>query len=216
MRVGKDGVNRGAVPRVFSRCPGGAAAQNSAMRIFMSWLGALVLAVAAQAQDFTRTMTADERAAAGLEKLSPEELAKLKAAVERYKSGAVAVVQEQAEKKVAATEAKAKALEAKAAAEDKKNPGWVSALVTLSRIAAKPEKVQALESRLVGEFSGWETRTIFKLENGQIWQQDGGRPYYGDKVMAPAVKIYPGSNNAYFMEIEGVSVHVKVKPIKLE
>jgi hypothetical protein len=28
-----------------------------------------------------------------------------------------------------------------------------------------------IESRIDGEFEGWEGDTIFKLENGQIWQQ---------------------------------------------
>jgi hypothetical protein len=29
----------------------------------------------------------------------------------------------------------------------------------------------AIESTLAGEFNGWEGETIFKLDNGQIWQQ---------------------------------------------
>ena len=29
----------------------------------------------------------------------------------------------------------------------------------------------AIESMLSGEFTGWEGETIFKLDNGQIWQQ---------------------------------------------
>lgn len=200
------------------------------MRNFMSWLLALGVAIAVHAQDFTRTMTAEELTASGLGKLSAEELAKLKAYVERYKTGAVATVQEQAEQKVAATEARAKEAEKKVAAaevkekeaakkkvaDEKKSPGWMSALVTLAQVANKPDKAQAMESRLIGDFSGWGSRTVFKLENGQIWQQDGGRPYDGDLMHAPAVKIYPASNNSYFMAVEGVSVHVKVKPIKLE
>lgn len=189
----------------------------------------LAVVTAVHAQDFTQTMTAEERAAAGLDKLSPAELAKLKAVVERYKAGEVAVVQQQAKAQVAAHEAKAAEAEKKAAvaeakakatetneAEKKQTPGWVTALVTLSKMASKPEKAQALESRLVGDFEGWDSRTVFKLENGQIWQQDGGRAYNGDKLHAPAVKIYPGTNNAYFMAVDGVPVRVKVKPIKLE
>jgi len=29
----------------------------------------------------------------------------------------------------------------------------------------------AIESNLAGEFNGWEGETIFKLDNGQIWEQ---------------------------------------------
>jgi len=234
MRVGKDGVSGRALVCAFSRCPGGVAAQNSAMRIFMSWLGALVLAVAVQAQDFTRTMTADERAAAGLEKLSAEELAKLKAYVERYKSGAVAVVQEQAEQKVAATEAKVKEAEQKAvvaeekakvaetkianaaAAEKKSGPSWFRALVTLQETSEKPAAAEAIVSRLVGDYDGWTGRTLFRLENGQIWQQAGGSERVDDTRHSPEVKVYPGMLGSYWLEIEGVRERVKVKPIKLK
>ena len=57
--------------------------------------------------DFTKAMTADELAKTGLGKLSPEELAQLKAVVERYKTGEVAVVKQEAEAKVAAVQQEA-------------------------------------------------------------------------------------------------------------
>jgi lipoprotein-anchoring transpeptidase ErfK/SrfK len=218
------------------------------MRTLTTWLGAAVLAVTVHAQDFTRTMTADEQAAAGLEKLSPAELAKLKAFVERYKTGAVAVVQEQAEQKVAATEAKvqqvreqvaateakaraaeqkaaqaeAKAKEAEAksataaATEKKKGPGWLSALTTLKRIADKPEGVEAMESRIAGPFTGWSGKTTFRLQNGQVWQQNDDGSYVDREVDSPAVRIVPGRMGVFWMEVEGVNPRVKVKPIKLE
>ncbi|MBI2514119.1 MAG: hypothetical protein HYV96_19275 [Opitutae bacterium] len=220
------------------------------MRKPMIWLGALVLAVAVQAQDFTRTMTAEEQAAAGLEKLSPAELAKLKAAVERYKAGAVAVVQEQAEQKVAATEAKVQAAEQKAAAteakvkeveqkaavaeakakeaeskaatgagvaaERKKGPGWLSALTTLKRIADKPEAAEAMESRIAGPFTGWTGKTVFHLENGQIWQQNDDSSYVDRAVDSPKVRIIPGRLGTFWMEVDGVNPRVRVKPVKLE
>lgn len=199
----------------------------------MIGLCALVLAVAVQAQDFTRTMTAEEQAAAGLEKLSPAELAKLKAAVERYKAGAVAVVQEQAEQKVAATEAKVKEAEQKAAiaegkvkeaenksgggaVADKKGPSWLRALVTLKKAEANPGASEPLESRLVGEFRGWRRGTVFELENGQRWQHVEGEDYVTPPMAPPRVKITPGAFGTFWMKIEGVNAHVKVKPIKLE
>lgn len=203
------------------------------MRKIMFWLGAMFLTVALQAQDFTRTMTAEEQARAGLEKLSPAELAALKAAVERYKSGAVAVVQEQAEQKVAATEAKVKEAEQKVVvaeqkaqqaetkaaaatgAEKKSSPSWLRALVTLQETQNKPEAAEAVESRLVGNYEGWTGRTVFKLENGQIWQCVGGSERVDGLRHAPKVKVYPGMLGSYWLEVEGVRERVKVKPIKL-
>lgn len=208
-------------------------------------MGTLVLAVAVQAQDFTRTMTADERAAAGLDKLSPAELARLRAAVERYKAGAVAVVQEQAEQKVAATEAKAKEAEQKAAATEakvraaeekaaraeakaqgvqakptdkdgRKLPSWLTALVTLEKAAKAPDANEALEVRLKGDFRGWRKGTVFDLENGQRWQHIEGEDYVTPPVPSPVVRIKPGMLGTFWMEVEGVRPRVKVKPLKIE
>ena len=71
--------------------------------------------------DFTKAMTADELAKTGLGKLSPEELAQLKAVVERYKTGEVAVVKQEAAAKVAAVqqEAETKVAAVKQEAESK-------------------------------------------------------------------------------------------------
>lgn len=198
------------------------------------WLGALVLTVTVQAQDFTRTMTTEEQAAAGLEKLSPAELAKLKAAVERYKAGAVAVVQEQAEQKVAATEAKVKEAEQKvvaaevkakeaeskaasvAAAEKKKGPSWLSALVTLKKAEAKPEAQEAIESRLAGSVSTFRGKRAFTLENGQVWQMIEADSYAGPTYERPLVRVRPGILGTFWLQIPEAAIRVKVKPIKLE
>lgn len=215
------------------------------MHKLMTWLGALVLAVAAaQAQDFTRTMTAEEQAAAGLEKLSPAELAKLKAAVERYKAGAVAVVQEAAEQKVAATqaqvqevarqvaaseakakeaeekaaaaEAKAKAAAEKPAVAEKKGPGWLGALITLRRAEAKPEAEEAIESRLAGSVSTFSGRRTFTLENGQVWQMTESDAYAGPTYDHPVVRVRPGMFGTFWLQIPEAAIRVKVKPVKLE
>lgn len=203
------------------------------MRKPMIGLCALVLALTVQAQDFTRTMTAEERADAGLEKLSAAELAKLKAFVERYKAGAVAVVQEQAEQKVAATEAKVKEAEQKAAVaegkakeaesksasgavEKKKGPGWLGALVTLKRAEAKPDAEEAIESRLEGSVSTFSGRRSFTLENGQVWQMVESDSYAGPVYERPIVRVRPGLFGTFWLQIREAAIRVKVKPIKLE
>src|SRR5438128_2716562 len=113
--------------------------------------------------DFTKTMTQSELAKSGLEKLSPEELAQLKAVVERYKAGAVEIVQQQAETKVAAAEAKAKQAE-QTMPGDKKKPGWLRALITLENSTGNVEQDGAIESKIAGNFTGWSGKTVFHLE----------------------------------------------------
>ena len=46
-----------------------------------------------------------------------------------------------------------------------------------------------IESRIVGEFTGWNGDTVFELENGQVWRQrlDGRFTYRGPPN--PAVQI---------------------------
>ena len=157
----------------------------------------------ARAEDFTKTMTAEERTAAGLDRLTGEELARLKAVVERYKAGEMAVVKQVAEQKVAVPAGE-------------KNPGWLKALITLEGVAKKPDANDAFESRFAGEFKGWRRGTIFKLVNGQQWKQVEGEDYVTPPVPAPKARIYPGSFGSFWMEIEGVGPRVRVKPLKLE
>jgi hypothetical protein len=155
-------------------------------------------------------------ARAGLQKLTAAELAELEQVIAEAKSGEL----EAAERKLAAAEAKARDAEAKAAARaaapEKKGPGWLKALVTLQETNESPDKAEAVESRLAGDYDGWTGRTTFKLENGQIWQQTDGKQRYDDRRPAPAVKIYPGMLGVFWLEIEGVRERVKVKPIRLQ
>ncbi len=68
---------------------------------------------------FVRALQPAEFAAAGLAKLTPAELANLEAAVQRFKAGEVALVQQRAEAK-----------EVQEA--DKKKPGWLTAIMSVS------------------------------------------------------------------------------------
>lgn len=175
-----------------------------------------VTAVAAAAGDFTQNLTAEEIAATGLGKLSPAELARLKAVVERYKTGEVAVVREQAAAQVAAVEAKLQETEARVPAEPK-GPGWLKALVTLKRVEAKPETAVALEARLEGELRGFQGKRRFKLDNGQVWQMTESNYYSGPALKSPAVRIKPGMLGVFWLEIpEAGRLRVKVQPVSLE
>lgn len=176
----------------------------------IAMLAGLTLAVAAWAEgSFTTTLTPEERRAAGLEKLAPAEIAQLQALIERYKSGQVTAIREEAEAKVASAEAKVREVEA---AKDKTQPGWLKALVTLQRAGEKPEVQEVFETRLATEFRGWRENTVFTLENGQQWRVDGTEPYVTPPQPAPRVRIKPGMLGSYWMEIEGVRSRVKVRP----
>lgn len=157
------------------------------------------------AEEFLRNLPADQFAAAGLNKLTPGELARL----EKLIAEREASVKDETTTTMAA--ASAPKSEAKPS-----GPGWLRALVTLQETAEKPDGAEAILTRLVGDYDGWTGKTVFKLENGQIWQQASGGQRFDDTRTAPGVKIYPGMMGAYWLEIEGVRERVKVKPVKLQ
>ena len=208
--------------------------------------GLLVLAITARAEtDFIKNLPAEDFTSAGLQKLDPQELARLEALFQRFKSGEVTAVRHQAEvtvqaskaeaeKKIVAAELKvreavekanaamtkvqeAEAKVAAAPAPAKNQPRWYKALLTLNRASEKPEKEEPLKSRLIGDFSGWTGGTIFSLENGTRWiQQNRSDTYvYSPVLHSPKVKIAPASIKGFWLEIEGVNLNVRVMPLEL-
>jgi hypothetical protein len=70
----------------------------------------------------------------------------------------------------------------------------------------------AVESSISGEFEGWSGETIFKLENGQIWQQ-AEYDYDYDYEYNPDVTIYQTTGGCR-MKVEGDDETIIVKRIK--
>ena len=68
-----------------------------------------------------------------------------------------------------------------------------------------------IESRIDGEFEGWEGETIIKLMNGQIWLQTEYYYHYHYSYM-PEVLIY-SSGSGYKMKVDGVDSAVGVRRI---
>jgi len=70
-----------------------------------------------------------------------------------------------------------------------------------------------VESKIDGDFECWEGETIFKLMNGQIWQQTQYAYRYCYKFM-PKVTIVRGQNGVYRMYVEGVDGSIAVTRIR--
>lgn len=69
-----------------------------------------------------------------------------------------------------------------------------------------------IETRIDGDFEGWEGETIFKLMNGQIWQQSDYKYSYHYAFM-PEVLIYR-SGGSYKMKVDGVRESIRVTRLK--
>ncbi|CAA9293331.1 MAG: hypothetical protein AVDCRST_MAG77-4951 [uncultured Chloroflexi bacterium] len=66
-----------------------------------------------------------------------------------------------------------------------------------------------IETRMAGEFNGWEGETVFVLDNGQVWQQ-ASYAYHYRYAYRPKVLIYP-SGGVWRMQVEGVSSSIAVQ-----
>lgn len=75
-----------------------------------------------------------------------------------------------------------------------------------------PSPTGVIESQIDGDFEGWDGDTIFKLTNGQIWQQSL-YSYTYHYAYRPNVIIYPTSGG-YKMKVDGVSSEIYVKRLK--
>lgn len=69
-----------------------------------------------------------------------------------------------------------------------------------------------IESKIDGEFNGWDGETIFKLTNGQIWQQSSYSYTYRYKYR-PSVTIFK-SGGVYKMKVDGVEKTINVVRLK--
>jgi hypothetical protein len=77
----------------------------------------------------------------------------------------------------------------------------------------KRKDIKAIQSRYVGEFRGWTGKTVFKLENGQVWQQaQSGRMAW--RATNPMITIKRGFMGSYQLSVEGVNKTVRVKRIE--
>ena len=80
----------------------------------------------------------------------------------------------------------------------------------LDESGSGPKKIK---SNYVGEFTGWDGDTIFRLENGQVWQQiESGRMAW--RATDPMITIKRGFMGSYMLSVEGVNKKVRVKRIK--
>jgi hypothetical protein len=69
-------------------------------------------------------------------------------------------------------------------------------------------------SPLVGEFTGWDGDTVFQLENGMVWKQDETDRYFTRALVNPVVTIKAGMFSSWRLSVEGYNKWVKVKRIQ--
>lgn len=69
-------------------------------------------------------------------------------------------------------------------------------------------------SQIDGEFIGYNDGVIFKLTNGQVWQQSRYKYKY-HYAYCPRVRIYQNDSGSYLMEVSGMNEPVEVIQVSL-
>ena len=141
-------------------------------------------------------MTGKEFMAAGLDKLSQEELDALNAWIRNRSLGTLDAPRATAAAGAAGSSA------AEEGGDRRGFPSWDG------------EEDEPIRSAIVGEFNGWDGQTIFKLENGMIWVQDDRDKFYAGDVEKPIAVIEPGMFDSWHLHIEGYRAECKVKRIQ--
>ena len=158
---------------------------------------------------FLQQLTPAERTAAGLDRLTPEQQAALDQLAQRYvKEGSraeVAKVREETKVEVAKAREETKAEVAKAVKKhDDDKRGFLK---------KDDPRTDGIESKIAGVFTGWEGRTLFKLENGQQWVQTDGQVYIVPAQKGPDVEIVPSSLGGWKLWIQPAGRWIRVKRI---
>lgn len=152
---------------------------------------------------FWQQLTTEERAAAGLDRLTPEQQTELDRLAERFATTgarhAADVAEGQTRREV---ERQIKEIKEKEAAR-------------LGLDDAKRAAEEVVTSRLAGTFRGWSGRTVFHFENGQTWIQDGPKENYTVSPQAgPAVEVRRSSFGGWRMTLVANGRWVWVKRVR--
>jgi hypothetical protein len=151
-------------------------------------LACVVPAAIAQTQPaIERQMTPAEFKAAGLDRLSADELAHLNAWLGRTLDIETSKATAVAKKKV-----------------EDDNRGFFNF-----------GSQTAISSRISGEFGGLAMGRTYSLENGQVWKQIESESLAGVRLSNPEVTIKPGMvGNVWYLQIKGYNTRAKVQRVK--
>lgn len=164
-------------------------------RLGLLLLALWVPATASAQQGFAsleEQMTGEEFRAAGLEKLSPDELAVLNKWI-RARS-------------LATLDSPRNAPSGSVGTSGGSNEYAPPAIEKMER--------EPIVTRINGAFSGWDGQTVFRLENGMIWSQADNDKFYTQEVRNPTVTIEPALFGTWKLSVEGFDEDCKVERIQ--
>ena len=140
--------------------------------------------------DLQQQMSTAEFNAAGLNKLSPEELVTLNNWLQGKVAQAASIAVEQA-----------------------REEGRQEVIVKNRGFFAFGSQ-DPIEAVLAGEFRGFGKGRQYTLDNGQVWEQTDDTSAGGMRKQDPKVRITPGMMNVWYLQIDGLNTRAKVRRTK--
>lgn len=163
--------------------------------MFIAMVGLSAASVWGDPMDLREAMGDETFVASGLDRLTPEELAVLSAWIaERSAEGSKKKQDHQ---------------------ELPRGEGSFGFEQVTDAVAAffERESPEAIESRILGNFEGWNGSTVFRLENGQVWKQSGPGRFFM-RIENPTVIIRRGALGSYLLSVDGHRSSVRVRRIR--
>ncbi|MET4681476.1 hypothetical protein [Stenotrophomonas rhizophila] len=144
--------------------------------------------------DLQQQMSPAEFKAAGLDKLSPQEMASLNNWLQGKVAAAAADAREQVREQ-AREEGRQEVIV--------KNRGFFD-------FGSK----DPINSTLPGEFTGFGKGRTYTLANGQVWEQTDAVTVGGVRKTDANVSVIPGISSVWYLRVEGINTRAKVRRVK--
>ena len=80
-------------------------------------------------------------------------------------------------------------------------------------VSQEDKPSENLGSRILGTFTGWKGKSVFHLENGQVWRQIDNSIFV-ITIENPEIVIEKGLFGTYYFQIKGYGSRCKVKRVK--
>ncbi|MDA9836632.1 hypothetical protein N9C20_02715 [Luminiphilus sp.] len=129
-------------------------------------------------ESLDKAMTADERIKSGIDSLNAEQREFLNSWLKARYGEPAQVEASEPDTAIVRTPATSVTAEAEAQAIETEVERRVAAKLAATQTGKdSPKGDMPLEARLVGDFKGWTGKTVFRLDNGQIWRQRAPAKY---------------------------------------
>ena len=129
-------------------------------------------------ESLDKAMTADERIKSGIDSLNAEQREFLNSWLKARYGERAQVEASEPDTAIVRTPATSVTAEAEAQAIETEVERRVAAKLAATQTGKdSPKGDMPLEARLVGDFKGWTGKTVFRLDNGQVWRQRSASTY---------------------------------------